>query len=320
MDFAEGVHLPAAGLRILGLRRTSFAEGAEMSLGQVNSKRMMSALLDAAPIKSGGRRQQPAFLARAAKTYHSIVGRSRGSQARARWNGYLHGYSSGDTTPGSECPRDHGPRRGKRWRVRRSVVRAAMSNGPEPDATGSDQVTSHLSEHTRHSRAFSLVELLVVIGIIAIVTALILPVLARTRRAAEAVNCLSNLRQIGLAFNQFAFDRNGRLPDPSAADTSWERSLKAYLPASEVFRCPGDGEVSPSVGSSYDWRDTGDPDTTLAGKTTTEVKRSDIALAYDALPGWHAKQMVNVVLLDGAALAMSQDDWIADLAKPILAK
>lgn len=58
----------------------------------------------------------------------------------------------------------------------------------------------------RHPKAFTIVELLVVIGIIAILVALLLPALNKARQAAQAVACASNMRQIGLLFQLYAND------------------------------------------------------------------------------------------------------------------
>ncbi len=60
---------------------------------------------------------------------------------------------------------------------------------------------------------FTLVELLVVIGIIAVLVALLLPALQQARSAGTDVKCLSNLRQVGMSINSYATDVNrGRLP------------------------------------------------------------------------------------------------------------
>jgi len=62
--------------------------------------------------------------------------------------------------------------------------------------------------------AFTLVELLVVIGIIAILVGLLLPTLRRARQAAEGAACLSNLRQLSMAIVGFTNDHKGRMPSP----------------------------------------------------------------------------------------------------------
>jgi prepilin-type N-terminal cleavage/methylation domain-containing protein/prepilin-type processing-associated H-X9-DG protein len=61
-------------------------------------------------------------------------------------------------------------------------------------------------------RAFTLVEILVVLGVLAVLTALAFPVFSRVRDNARRTTCTSNLRQIGIAFQQYTQDASGKYP------------------------------------------------------------------------------------------------------------
>ena len=67
-----------------------------------------------------------------------------------------------------------------------------------------------MKHHTRH--AFTLIELLVVIAIIAILAAILFPVFARAREKARQTSCLSNIKQIVLAFMMYAEDYDETMP------------------------------------------------------------------------------------------------------------
>jgi len=90
-------------------------------------------------------------------------------------------------------------------------------------------------------RAFTLVELLVVIAVIALLAALLLPALSRARAKAGSVGCQSSLRQVGLATQLYAQDHRGalRLQSPLMVTNTWAQTLASQqnLPAS-IFLCP----------------------------------------------------------------------------------
>jgi len=64
----------------------------------------------------------------------------------------------------------------------------------------------------RSAIAFTLIELLVVIAIIAILAAVLLPVFAQARESARKTQCMSNLRQMGLAIQMYLQDADETMP------------------------------------------------------------------------------------------------------------
>ena len=178
----------------------------------------------------------------------------------------------------------------------------------------------HRRRRDRAARAgFTYVELLVALGIVTVLMALVLPVIGRVKSSANAVRCQSNLHHIAQGFQHYAMNNGGRLPDPLALDQSWERFLQSYVAGADAFRCPADEELIVSLGSSYDWRDTGDASTTLAGANFAEAK-PDTVIAYDALPNWHAKGKMNAARADGSATSMDTRDCLGNIMTPLRAK
>jgi prepilin-type N-terminal cleavage/methylation domain-containing protein/prepilin-type processing-associated H-X9-DG protein len=101
----------------------------------------------------------------------------------------------------------------------------------------------------RKSRAFTLVELLVVIGIIALLISILLPALSKARKSANTARCLSNLRQVATGFQFYMGDYKGALPptkqqlddnggptsaaftaaSPAKPDVYWQQQIGQYV-------------------------------------------------------------------------------------------
>jgi len=128
-------------------------------------------------------------------------------------------------------------------------------------------------------RGFTLVELLVVIGIIALLISILMPALTKARQSAYQIACGSNLRQWGMAVQQYVSDSKGKLPPYWSSGSApygaaWDSTLAKYIglkqislsdpPATQysqwvenlysaIRRCPADQDtyVSANYGGIY---------------------------------------------------------------------
>jgi prepilin-type N-terminal cleavage/methylation domain-containing protein/prepilin-type processing-associated H-X9-DG protein len=92
------------------------------------------------------------------------------------------------------------------------------------------------------SLAFTLIELLVTMAIIAILASIALPAMRGAQERSRAVQCASQLRQLGMAVNLFANDNNGSLPATrhQGVANSWVKVLQPYAEKKILYRCPVD--------------------------------------------------------------------------------
>ncbi|MBM3475497.1 MAG: type II secretion system protein [Armatimonadetes bacterium] len=109
-------------------------------------------------------------------------------------------------------------------------------------------------------RAFTLIEVLVVLAIIAILASILFPVLSRARGKARQAACSSNMRQVGMALGMYADDQDGLLPPASTKipgghfvnpwhgqmDIVWWDLTLPYCRNESILRCPAAAQCLPA--------------------------------------------------------------------------
>ena len=109
--------------------------------------------------------------------------------------------------------------------------------------------------HSRNrQKGFTLVEMLVVLGIMVLLTALVLGVFSKVRAQGQRTTCQSNLKQIALGMQQYMQDSGGYYSfwrADSSIGTLWPYALVPYIKNDAIYRCPVYGPLENAKLATY---------------------------------------------------------------------
>jgi prepilin-type N-terminal cleavage/methylation domain-containing protein/prepilin-type processing-associated H-X9-DG protein len=156
-------------------------------------------------------------------------------------------------------------------------------------------------------RGFTLVEILVSIGIVTVLAAIAIPSLNIARARADSAKCVSHLRSLGVALNLYLADHEMTMPDIEAgrADKNEQTSvidntLDTYVDSQAVFACPAGRAVAEKSGTSYYWNSAlrGQKVASLSLFWLTDPGKIPVLVDKE---GWHrfVKDKVNHLFADG---------------------
>jgi prepilin-type N-terminal cleavage/methylation domain-containing protein len=194
-----------------------------------------------------------------------------------------------------------------------------------------------MRNHNRRHRGFTLVELLVVVGIIAVLVALLLPAIAKARESSRRTQCMSNLRQLGSAMMLYTSEHNGRLPNSNPVNTVGDYAATnevlvalndSYIKAPPTFHCPSDKDDVPQkiVTADYTLPDSARVSYDFysvwwlsdKGPKLPQIKEAPIAWDLDGGNGNgdayqnHGKKGGHVVFGDGHVDWQDEREWDGD--------
>lgn len=191
----------------------------------------------------------------------------------------------------------------------------------------------------RRRSAFTLIELLTVIGVVAIIAALIIPAVNSAINKAKDIKCASNIRQIHTAIYLYAEDHEQLYPMLSLP--TWEHQydqlslLRSYIPQEEVFRCPlardDTAQGKPMAdwfgyddGGVWRWTEyktndyfTSDPPGTVGKPLGSQQRPNMVVFVIDGMDGRpRHRGRSNVAFQDGRVVLMAYSEYHNSLNAP----
>ena len=172
----------------------------------------------------------------------------------------------------------------------------------------------------KRRQAFTLIELLMVIAILALVVGIILPAIAQARATTKSAICLSQMRQIADGFHMLADANGGKLPGIDT-DEAWDVLVQDQLGTDEtIFVCPADDDAIEASadgypGLSYGWREwfeVDEDESSLSGKMLASAP-PELILVFEDLSERHAEGKINAATVDGATQVYSLEDFQANM-------